>query len=194
MKCFHSVCDRCCMGPRPILLTCNICNKVLRVEKHQAVREILDTNYYVLGILSYKEFNLTYDINFVDTHSPTEKRNEREKSSLQECSECNEALTNNFCVQCSVPYCKSCFERVHQHGKALQRHCLSHFDQRGKGTIRMENKRCRRHSNFINKYCCDCKQAMCVLCILDGHARHKISTLAEEVIIGACMEEGLSWN
>lgn len=183
LDCFHNVCERCIFQGRQIL-QCPECNEKTYIDRRRPVREKIEFNYHLTGILSYVECQLQYDVTF--SQKPFKELSQK-KNNEYECNECNKEYTNQKCIQCKVPLCKKCFQNIHKYGKILQKHILSTIAPEKSNLLLNEKfrNRCFKHKRYIDQYCYDCDEAICLICIPEAHVSHRTHQILKEVSVTA---------
>lgn len=129
LKCGHTVCEKCFMnGCRNNSYSCKVCRETFTLQSYESrhIYEQAEMNYYLFGCLTFMNYDLKYYTNF------NEKKNNAVKTDFVKeiedndvlCHECTDKKTSHFCVQCTVPLCEACFNKLHMNSKTFRTHQL----------------------------------------------------------------------
>lgn len=143
----------------------------------------LKQNLHVIGSLNFHD----YDVKGILERLPSERiptdigKPVVHAPSSFLCSECNCNGITDVCQQCSVPYCRDCFNKLHSQGKAFRRHRLIPYQMKTSDQGDQPSH-CPVHVNEeLGYFCVDCRLQTCVQCNSENHTGHEISTMILEV-------------
>ncbi|XP_011192640.2 uncharacterized protein LOC105218629 [Zeugodacus cucurbitae] len=162
------------------------------------VRDYFYMNFFLIGELNHLRFyrressaNNTLMISTHSPSSPTSSGNRTLAPGIQvspqrfveRCSECELEPAVGLCRQCTVHYCRICYDSIHMYGKALKRHSFVTLDkerQAGKETQLPRPAYCQHHRRVKDRYCHTCKLICCYVCVQKMHKCHHGMLLVNE--------------
>ncbi|KAJ6254569.1 ran-binding protein 9/10 [Anaeramoeba flamelloides] len=95
-----------------------------------------------------------------------------DKNSLK-CSNCTQdTVATIFCKECNCNYCLKCDQLVHAFS-VFKKH--DRIQIKKKEQTKRKEYYCSHHpKNQIKLYCCDCKEMICLDCLVEAHQKHAI--------------------
>ncbi|CAD6993298.1 unnamed protein product [Ceratitis capitata] len=163
------------------------------------VRDFFYMNFFLIGELNHLRFyrressaNNTLMIACGNEPlSPTSSGNRTLAPGIQltppaifdRCSECEYEPAVGSCRQCSVNYCRICYDSIHMYGKALKRHTFVTLDKDQHMLRDMKNVRrnyCQYHKRLKDRFCDTCQIVCCPSCAKRDHQSHRWTTLGNE--------------
>ncbi|XP_052125381.1 uncharacterized protein LOC113209947 [Frankliniella occidentalis] len=106
---------------------------------------------------------------------PTRKKASSSKNNRVICNECDVTTANCFCRECTIPFCESCFTKIHQ-GKTLKKHVKE--DLR---LVHVKTIMCPKHPrNDLDMLCETCNTPVCMKCSILSHKDHSVVSTCEK--------------
>ncbi|CAH1798876.1 unnamed protein product [Owenia fusiformis] len=184
LRCGHTFCEGC------IVKLAKLKNNVVQCPTCQKDTPLKDgvnslwPDIYVLGLLSInKRYSVDHELKLAPAGMikvPQKKKPDNcQQSEIQPCTECNINSATCRCLKCDCIFCGVCFDRVHSHSKALQKHKAVSIG--AEGAI-MTEKFCSEHNDRpIEYFCEDDDSSICSHCVIVGaHKGHAISSMEEK--------------
>ena len=91
------------------------------------------------------------------------------------CSECNEQLTVNFCIDCNKTFCDDCSAKAHQ-TSIFQSHKLTNL---GQSMANPQFKCICTEKHLLSHICLSCERTICSFCLKLEHVNHKVIPIEE---------------
>lgn len=165
------------------------------------VRDYFYMNFFLMGELNHLRFyrresssNNTLMIFAHSAPSPMSSGNRTLAPGIQvppqrfveRCTECEVEPAVGLCRQCSVYYCRICYDSIHMYGKALKRHSFVTLDKDRHAIKEAELFRpayCQQHKRVKDRYCHTCRLICCYVCVQRMHKTHHGMPLLNEVSV-----------
>ncbi|XP_049303754.1 RING finger protein 17 [Bactrocera dorsalis] len=162
------------------------------------VRDYFYMNFFLMGELNHLRFyrressaNNTLMISDRGPPSPTSSGNRTlapgihtpSQRFVERCTECELEPAVGLCRQCTVHYCRVCYDSIHMYGKALKRHSLVALDKDRQAAKEAQLPRpayCQQHRRAKDRYCHTCQLICCYVCVQRMHKTHHGMLLVNE--------------
>ncbi|XP_069688826.1 RING finger protein 17 isoform X2 [Periplaneta americana] len=185
LSCGHSACENCIRSALRAAdrVMCGICKRTsVPAQKTADLRLNFPLNIYLLGVFAAQHSRQEPQdskIAFIPSGSALSRAGQRglhQQNTTESCSECAERKTDWKCIQCGVPYCEQCFNKVHKAGKALSKHQKSPIESSSllsSPTIIY----CAEHqTQKLEFFCKECEVMVCSHCMICQHQGHSAMT------------------
>lgn len=165
LSCLHSFCAPCCLNlgqqHNGEVICCPCCTVYTEIGEH-GIPGLRD-NFAVMRVLEMKE-------------------KEQLRNALLSCNNCESNDANWRCMECDSTCCNLCDTCKVQHSqmKALRSHVVISMEDYKNSDVPIRDKFiCPIHtSEYLEVYCCDCRQPVCLTCAVYEHQSHTRVTIA----------------
>lgn len=122
-------------GCRRGIIECRLCKCSFILEKLEdpkiLLRDSVPCNYYLQGVLVRQ--NLMW-LRYQDFLKQKKAESSLDNGNL--CNECSKVLTDQFCQNCCLFFCESCFNKLHMSTVSFAKHNLVKFGKSGTLVLR----------------------------------------------------------
>jgi len=178
LPCVHTYCLKCIRewskGKHPgDELACPLCRKEFTLSSNGV--DDLPRNVFVTNLLEIKQLTSV----------------ESKTSGCEACSDSGEEATEVkvatvYCVECQQKLCQACKEE-HKKFRITSRHKIVELGSESL-SLKLPFSTCEKHvDKYLEIFCFDCKLAICMICHINTHNKHKCSGVNE--IAGVFQEQ-----